>query len=141
MGRPDSMNRFICGNKITAWKIVSNSIFRFRSREINRLREHVAFKNLAQRLASYQRVLIHRDFQLAEYHRLGRRKCILDRFPGSCTRANRSDDLASLLFDPYVTLTDQECDTSVEILLCSGMTTAGRFQSLSASISSAGFNV
>ena len=74
--------------------------------EINRLREHVAFKNLAQRLASYQRVLVHRDFQSQNILVWGEEAYLID-FQGMRPGLPQYD-LASLLFDPYVTLAEQE---------------------------------
>ncbi|HSZ80496.1 MAG TPA: phosphotransferase [Chthoniobacterales bacterium] len=74
--------------------------------EINQLREHVAFKNLAQRLASYHRVLVHRDFQSQNIIVWDEEAYLID-FQGMRPGLPQYD-LASLLFDPYVTLTDQE---------------------------------
>jgi N-acetylmuramate 1-kinase len=74
--------------------------------EISLLREHVAFRNLAQRLASYQRVLIHRDFQSQNILVWGEEAYLID-FQGMRPGLPQYD-LASLLFDPYVTLAEQE---------------------------------
>ncbi len=74
--------------------------------EIKRLRQHAAFGNLAKRLASYRRVLIHRDFQSQNVIVWDEQAYLID-FQG--LRPGLSQyDLASLLFDPYVTLAHQE---------------------------------
>jgi aminoglycoside/choline kinase family phosphotransferase len=74
--------------------------------EISRLREHAAFKELAQRLASYQRVLVHRDFQSQNIIIWDEQAYLID-FQGLRPGLPQYD-LASLLFDPYVTLAHQE---------------------------------
>jgi N-acetylmuramate 1-kinase len=74
--------------------------------EINWLREHVAFKNLAQRLASYPRVLVHRDFQSQNIIIWDEEAYLID-FQGMRPGLPQYD-LASLLFDPYVALADGE---------------------------------
>ena len=103
---PDSTNRSIFGNRITVWKIVSGSISRLRPSEIKRLRQHAAFENLAKRLASYRRVLIHRDFQSQNVIVWDEQAYLID-FQGLRPGLPQYD-LASLLFDPYVTLAHQE---------------------------------
>jgi aminoglycoside/choline kinase family phosphotransferase len=82
--------------------------FEVSAAEIKRLREHAAFANLAKRLASYRRVLVHRDFQSQNIIIWDDQAYLID-FQG--LRPGLSQyDLASLLFDPYVTLSRQERD-------------------------------
>jgi aminoglycoside/choline kinase family phosphotransferase len=74
--------------------------------EIQMLREHVAFENLAKRLASYRRVLVHRDFQSQNIIVWDEQAYLID-FQGLRPGLPQYD-LASLLLDPYAGLTYQE---------------------------------
>jgi N-acetylmuramate 1-kinase len=80
--------------------------FKVSEDELRRLREHSAFINLAKRLASYRRVLVHRDFQSQNIIIWDGQPYLID-FQGLRPGLPQYD-LASLLFDPYVTLTHQE---------------------------------
>ena len=80
--------------------------FRVPAAEIKRLREHIAFENLAKRLASYRRVLVHRDFQSQNIIIWDEQAYLID-FQGLRPGLPQYD-LASLLFDPYVKLAPQE---------------------------------
>ena len=73
---------------------------------IDQLRRHAAFDHLAKRLASCPRVLVHRDFQSQNIIVWDERAYMID-FQG-LRPGLRQYDLASLLFDPYVTLAHQE---------------------------------
>lgn len=66
-------------------------------------RKHFAFVNLAKRLASYRRVLVHRDLQ-SQNIIVWNEQAYLINFQGVRPGLPRYD-LASLLFDPYVALT------------------------------------
>jgi aminoglycoside/choline kinase family phosphotransferase len=66
-------------------------------------RKHFAFVNLAKRLASYRRVLVHRDFQSQNIIVWNEQAYLID-FQGVRPGLPQYD-LASLLFDPYVALT------------------------------------
>ena len=61
---------------------------------------------IAERLASLPRVLVHRDFQSQNIMILEQRACLID-FQGMRPGLG-AYDLASLLYDPYVTLTAAE---------------------------------
>jgi aminoglycoside/choline kinase family phosphotransferase len=80
--------------------------FQVSAAEIRGLRENPAFKNLAKRLASYRRVLIHRDFQSQNIIVWDEQAYLID-FQGLRPGLPHYD-LASLLFDPYATLVHQE---------------------------------
>jgi N-acetylmuramate 1-kinase len=80
--------------------------FQVSAAEIKGLRENPAFKNLAKRLASYRRVLIHRDFQSQNIIVWDEQAYLID-FQGLRPGLPHYD-LASLLFDPYATLAHQE---------------------------------
>jgi N-acetylmuramate 1-kinase len=82
--------------------------FRCAQSEINSLREHSVFKELAHRLASYPKVLIHRDFQSQNIIIRGKKAYLID-FQGLRLGLPHYD-LASLLYDPYVTLSREERD-------------------------------
>jgi aminoglycoside/choline kinase family phosphotransferase len=82
--------------------------FEVSAAEIKSLREHAAFANLAKRLASYRRVLIHRDFQSQNIIIWDDQAYLID-FQGLRPGLPQYD-LASLVFDPYVTLSRQERD-------------------------------
>ena len=73
--------------------------------EINRLRKHPAFIDLAKRLASYRRVLIHRDLQSQNIIVWDEQAYLID-FQGLRPGLPQYD-FASLLFDPYVTLANR----------------------------------
>jgi N-acetylmuramate 1-kinase len=74
--------------------------------EIKRLQEHPAFRDLAKRLASYRRVLVHRDFQSQNVIIWGEQAYMID-FQGMRPGLPQYD-LASVLLDPYVALGQQE---------------------------------
>jgi len=80
--------------------------FQVPAAELTRLRQHAAFENLAKRLASYRRVLIHRDFQSQNIIVWDEQAYLID-FQGLRPGLPQYD-LASLLLDPYVTLAQQE---------------------------------
>jgi N-acetylmuramate 1-kinase len=80
--------------------------FRVPAAEIKRLRDHTAFENLAKRLASYRRVLVHRDFQSQNIIIWNEQAYLID-FQGLRPGLPQYD-LASLLFDPYVKIAPQE---------------------------------
>ncbi len=71
------------------------------------LRELPVLSEIAEQLASYPRVLVHRDFQSQNIIvRGGEEACLID-FQG--LRPGLAEyDLASLLYDPYVSLTSKE---------------------------------
>ncbi len=73
---------------------------------IKGLREHPAFKDLAKRLASYRKVLIHRDFQSQNIIVWDEQAYLID-FQGLRPGLPQYD-LASLLYDPYVNLAPPE---------------------------------
>jgi aminoglycoside/choline kinase family phosphotransferase len=80
--------------------------FQVPAAEVQRLREHGAFANLANRLASYRRVLIHRDLQSQNIIVWDDQAYLID-FQGLRPGLPQYD-LASLLLDPYVTLARPE---------------------------------
>ena len=80
--------------------------FQVPAAQIQRLREHGAFANLANRLASYRRVLIHRDLQSQNIIVWDDQAYLID-FQGLRPGLPQYD-LASLLLDPYVTLARPE---------------------------------
>jgi aminoglycoside/choline kinase family phosphotransferase len=80
--------------------------FQVSAAELQRLREHGAFTNLAKRLASYRRVLIHRDLQSQNIIVWDEQAYLID-FQGLRPGLPQYD-LASLLLDPYVTLARHE---------------------------------
>jgi N-acetylmuramate 1-kinase len=80
--------------------------FRCTPSEIESLREHSAFQELARRLASYPKVLIHRDFQSQNIIIRGAQAYLID-FQGLRLGLPHYD-LASLLYDPYVTFLGEE---------------------------------
>jgi N-acetylmuramate 1-kinase len=82
--------------------------FQVPAAELQKLREHGAFENLAKRLASYRRVLIHRDFQSQNVIVWDEQAYLID-FQGLRPGLPQYD-LASLLLDPYVTLGHRERD-------------------------------
>jgi hypothetical protein len=74
--------------------------------ELAELRESAPFAELAETLASLPRTLVHRDFQSQNVIRRGVEAFLID-YQG--VREGRPEyDLASLLYDPYVSLTDAE---------------------------------
>jgi|ERR1700730_9601730 len=74
--------------------------------ELASLRGHPTFGKLAHDLASYPRVLIHRDFQSQNIILRNEQAYLID-FQGM--RLGLPEyDLASVLYDPYVSLTDEE---------------------------------
>jgi N-acetylmuramate 1-kinase len=80
--------------------------FEVPAEELKRLREHPAFLGLAKRLASLRRVLIHRDFQSQNVIIWDEKAYLID-FQGLRPGLPQYD-LASLLLDPYVSLSQQE---------------------------------
>jgi aminoglycoside/choline kinase family phosphotransferase len=80
--------------------------FQVSAAELKWLREHASFANLAKRLASYPRVLVHRDFQSQNVIIWDEKAYLID-FQGMRPGLPQYD-LASLLFDPYVTFAEQE---------------------------------
>jgi aminoglycoside/choline kinase family phosphotransferase len=82
--------------------------FQVPAAELQKLREHGAFEKLAKRLASYRRVLIHRDFQSQNVIIWDEQAYLID-FQGLRPGLPQYD-LASLLLDPYVTLGHRERD-------------------------------
>jgi N-acetylmuramate 1-kinase len=74
--------------------------------EILRLRSNPAFQGLAQRLASYPRQLVHRDFQSQNVLLSDDRIYLID-FQGMRPGLPHYD-LASLFLDPYVSLSNEE---------------------------------
>jgi N-acetylmuramate 1-kinase len=110
------------GNKLRMQPVFDESLYRWEQNyclencfglyfqvpaaELRRLREHSAFINLAKRLASYRRVLVHRDFQSQNIIVWNEQAYLID-FQGLRPGLPQYD-LASLLFDPYVALTQQE---------------------------------
>ncbi len=63
-------------------------------------------EEIAQRLAALPRVLVHRDFQSQNIMILNGQACLID-FQGM-RPGLAAYDLASLIYDPYVTLSDEE---------------------------------
>ena len=112
--------------------------FQIPAAAMKRLREHPAFIDLAKRLASYRRVLIHRDLQSQNIIVWDEQAYLID-FQGLRPGLPQYD-LASLLYDPYVNLPRRSVRTSCGITF-SGTTTAGSFQNLKGPTSNAGFNV
>ena len=82
--------------------------FRCAPSEMSSLREHTAFRELAQRLASYPKVLIHRDFQSQNIIIRDDQAYLID-FQGLRLGLPHYD-LASLLYDPYAALSWKERD-------------------------------
>jgi aminoglycoside/choline kinase family phosphotransferase len=80
--------------------------FRVPTEEIRRLRSHPEFGNLARRLASYPRRLVHRDFQSQNVLLFNDQVYLID-FQGMRPGLPQYD-LASLFFDPYVSLLNEE---------------------------------
>jgi N-acetylmuramate 1-kinase len=76
--------------------------FQIPETELQSLREQAAFVNLAKRLASYPRVLVHRDFQSQNVIIWNEQAYLID-FQGLRPGLPQYD-VASLLFDPYVIL-------------------------------------
>jgi N-acetylmuramate 1-kinase len=74
--------------------------------ELKGLRDHPAFEKLAKRLASHQRVLVHRDFQSQNIIVWDEQAYLID-FQGLRPGLPQYD-LASLLLDPYATLANEE---------------------------------
>jgi N-acetylmuramate 1-kinase len=70
------------------------------------LRSHAAFGNLARQLAVHPRVFIHRDFQ-SQNIILNEGEAYLIDFQGMRLGLPQYD-LASVLYDPYVSLTDEQ---------------------------------
>ena len=74
--------------------------------QLRQLADLPALAQIAERLASFPRVLVHRDFQSQNIIIRNRRAYLID-FQG--TRPGLAEyDLASLLYDPYARLTETE---------------------------------
>jgi N-acetylmuramate 1-kinase len=85
-----------------------NCLGRYFGVEERKLSELPALRELAERLANRPRVLVHRDFQSQNIIIRNAQAHLID-FQGM--RPGLAEyDLASLLFDPYVTLSCAECE-------------------------------
>jgi aminoglycoside/choline kinase family phosphotransferase len=82
--------------------------FQREENELSRLRRHPVFLDMARQLASYPRVLVHRDFQSQNVIIWDDQVYLID-FQGMRPGLAQYD-LASLLYDPYVQLTEKERD-------------------------------
>jgi aminoglycoside/choline kinase family phosphotransferase len=80
--------------------------FQVGQREVDWLRSHPAFTSLAEKLASYPKRLVHRDFQSQNVLLYDQRIYLID-FQGMRPGLPQYD-LASLFLDPYVSLTNEE---------------------------------
>lgn len=80
--------------------------FAISARELQSLRQLPALQEIAERLAAYPRVLVHRDFQSQNIIIRAEEAYLID-FQGM--RPGLAEyDVASLLYDPYVRLTSKE---------------------------------
>jgi N-acetylmuramate 1-kinase len=86
--------------------------FKFEAATINKLGALPAFAEIAERLASLPRVLVHRDFQSQNILVRNGQAYLID-FQGMRPGLAHYD-LASLLFDPYVDLSEAERDELLE---------------------------
>ncbi len=82
--------------------------FELAATEVDSLRGNPKFQELGEHLASYPRALIHRDFQSQNVIIRNDEAYLID-FQGLRVGLPQYD-LASLLFDPYVTLSQEERD-------------------------------
>jgi aminoglycoside/choline kinase family phosphotransferase len=80
--------------------------FQLPAAEIRRLRTRSEFRSLAERLASYPRRLVHRDFQSQNVLLFNQQAYLID-FQGMRPGLPQYD-LASLFLDPYVPLLNEE---------------------------------
>ena len=87
--------------------------FQIPSDEVDRLSQLPALLNAASRLAELPRVLVHRDFQSQNVMIADGSAWLID-FQGMRFGLPQYD-LASLLYDPYVTLTESERDELVDL--------------------------
>jgi aminoglycoside/choline kinase family phosphotransferase len=105
-----------------------NCLSRYFHLDTNRLRELAtlsALKKVAERLASFRRVLVHRDFQSQNIIVRNGQAHLID-FQG--TRPGLAEyDLASLLYDPYVCLTEAERAELLEFYRTSAEVNDGEF--------------
>jgi N-acetylmuramate 1-kinase len=89
-------------------------------------------KAIAQRLAAQPRVLVHRDFQSQNIMILDGQACLID-FQGM-RPGLAAYDLASLLYDPYVTLTEPQrrelLEEAVELYAREGQPAPADFRNL-----------
>ena len=74
--------------------------------------ERTRLNEIAEQLGALPRVLVHRDFQSQNIMILEDRACLID-FQGMRPGLGQYD-LASLLYDPYVTLTDGERESLLD---------------------------
>ena len=82
--------------------------FAVKEEEFSELKELTALQEIAERLGNRPRVLVHRDFQSQNIIIRNAQAHLID-FQGM--RPGLAEyDLASLLFDPYVTLSPAECE-------------------------------
>src|SRR5439155_2378146 len=82
--------------------------FAVEEKESSELRELPALQEIAERLGNRPRVLVHRDFQSQNIIIRNAQAHLID-FQGM--RPGLAEyDLASLLFDPYVSLSHAECE-------------------------------
>ena len=104
--RRSSMPRFIAGSKATSSRIVSAVILAWRKRSSRSWRRCRRLHEIAERLGNRPRVLVHRDFQSQNIIIRNAQAHLID-FQGM--RPGLAEyDLASLLFDPYVTFSRAE---------------------------------
>ena len=82
--------------------------FKIESVRTDKLAALPAFQEIAERLARLPRVLVHRDFQSQNILLRNGQAYLID-FQGMRPGLAQYD-LASLLFDPYVDLSEEECD-------------------------------
>lgn len=86
--------------------------FNLDAQQLGRLSANPALQEIATRLASPPRVLVHRDFQSQNIIVRNRQAHLID-FQGM--RPGLAEyDLASLLFDPYVRIAEAECRELLE---------------------------
>ena len=106
-----------------------NCLGRYFHVEKDRLRKLVqlpALAEIAERLAAFPRVLVHRDFQSQNILLRNGQAHLID-FQGM--RPGLTEyDLASLLYDPYVRLTDAERTELLQFYRSSAQTEAGGFE-------------
>src|SRR3982751_1808812 len=83
-------------------------LFKIEKEKLEQLASLAALQKIADRLASFPRVLVHRDFQSQNIIIRNGQAHLID-FQGM--RPGLAEyDLASLLFDPYVTFSRAECE-------------------------------
>jgi aminoglycoside/choline kinase family phosphotransferase len=89
--------------------------FRIEEGRIREIANRTEFTSLAEQLAAYPRVLIHRDFQSQNILICDEQAYLID-FQGMRPGLG-AYDLASLLYDPYVTLSSAEREQLVDYYL------------------------